>query len=97
MHFLLSYDFVPEYLERRDEFRDAHLAHVQSAVDRGELILGGAFANLEEGAALIFKADALKVAADFAKSDPYQVNGLVAFWRVRELTTVVGQDAALAS
>ena len=45
MHYLLIYDLVPEYLERRSEFRKEHLALAWKACERGELILAGAFAD----------------------------------------------------
>lgn len=94
MHYLLFYDYVPDYLERRGEFRAAHFAHAQAALDRGEFILGGAFANPADGAVLLFSGDAPAVAENFARADPYVLNGLVTNWRVREWTTVMGRDAA---
>ena len=93
MHYILFYDYVPDYMERRGEFRDEHVALVRKAIDRGELFLGGAFANPADGAAIVFKADTPDVAEAFAKADPYVLNGLVTSWRVREWTTVVGRDA----
>ncbi len=42
MHYLLFYDAVPDYAERRLPYRAAHLAHARAAVERGELVLGGA-------------------------------------------------------
>jgi uncharacterized protein YciI len=93
-HFLLMYDTVPEYLERRGEFRSAHLTLARAAQDRGELVLGGALADPVDGAVLLFRGEAADVARKFAESDPYVRNGLVKAWRVREWTTVVGEDAA---
>jgi uncharacterized protein YciI len=93
-HFLLFYDVVPEYLERRGEHRDAHLGLAQAAQERGELVLGGAFADPPDGAVLLFKGESPEAAEAFAKADPYVLNGLVADWRVREWTTVIGDDAA---
>jgi uncharacterized protein YciI len=43
---------------------------------------------------LLFKGDSLQVAETFAQADPYVTNGLVVRWRVREWTTVAGEDAA---
>ena len=94
MHYLLFYDYVPDYLERRGELRDAHLAHVRASMDRGELFLGGAFANPADGAVIVFRGASPSVAEDFARADPYVRNGLVTDWRVREWTTVVGEGAA---
>lgn len=93
-HFLLFYDTVPEYLERRGEFRSAHLTLARAAQDRSELVLGGALANPVDGAILLFRGETEDVARKFAEADPYVRNGLVRSWRVREWTTVVGESAA---
>jgi len=93
MHYILSYEFVPDYLERRSEFRDQHMSHAKGSIDRGELFLGGAFADPADGAVLIFKGDTRRIPETFAETDPYVLNGLVSSWRVREWTTVVGRDA----
>ena len=91
-HFLLRYELAPDYLARRADFREAHLAFAWAAVDRGELLLGGAVGDPVESALLLFADDA--AAETFARSDPYVTNGLVAAWRVVSWTTVVGRDAA---
>jgi uncharacterized protein len=93
MHYLLFYDIVGDYAERRLPFRAAHLAHAQKAVARGELVLGGALANPIDGTVLLFKGSSPEVAETFARNDPYVTNGLVTKWRVREWTTVVGESA----
>jgi len=95
MHYLLFYDVVANYAERRKAFRAAHLEHARRAVERGELILGGALANPIDGAVLLFRGSSAAVAETFAVSDPYVTNGLVTRWRVREWTTVAGEGAAM--
>ena len=92
-HYLLTYALAPDYLERRPEFRGAHLALAQAAVARGELLLGGALDPPEE-AMLLFAGEDPSVAEAFAQQDPYVLNGIVARWRVREWITVVGDGAA---
>jgi len=94
MHYLLLYDLADDYLARRPAFRALHLEAAWRGYDRGELVLGGAFADPADTAALLFKGDSPQVAEEFAKADPYVLNGLVRSWRVREWTTVVGESAA---
>jgi uncharacterized protein YciI len=94
MHYLLFYDVVPDYIERRQPFRKAHLELARQAVARGELILGGALANPSDGVVLLFRGSSPAVAEAFAAADPYVAYGVVTRWRVREWTTVVGADAA---
>jgi uncharacterized protein len=94
MHFLLFYSYVPDILERRVQFRGAHLKYARAAIARGELLLGGAFADPVDGGALFFSAASKSVVEQFAKDDPYVTGGLVTKWTVREWTTVVGEGAA---
>jgi len=94
MHYLLFYEVAPDYMERRGEFRDAHLRLAWEAHARGELITGGALAEPADGAVLLFEGDSPAAAERFAASDPYVTSGLVTRWRVRPWTTVVGELAA---
>ena len=96
MHYLLFYDVVDNYAERRMPFRTDNLAHARAAAGRGELVLAGALANPVDGTVLLFKGDSPAAADAFARADPYVTNGLVTAWRVREWTTVIGDDAEVA-
>jgi len=93
MHYVLFYEYVPDYLERRGALRDAHLQKISACATRGELVLGGAFADPADGAMIVFLGNSPNVAEDFARADPYVLEGLVSRWWVREWTTVVGRDA----
>jgi len=93
-HFLLFYDYVPDVLERRPQFRGAHLQHAWAAQQRGELVVAGALADPVDGAVLMFAGEDKQVAEAFARADPYVIGGLVERWHVREWTTVVGDLAA---
>jgi len=93
-HYLLIYELADDYLDRRPEFRGAHLTHAWAAHARGELLLAGALAEPADQAVLFFQGDSPAVAERFADDDPYVKNGLVKVWRVRAWTTVVGDDAA---
>ena len=96
MHYLLFYEAGMDYEERRKQFRAAHLQHAREAVARGDLVLGGAFANPIDGAVILFRADSPAAAENFAKTDPYVLNGVVKRWYVREWTTVVGDAAEIS-
>jgi len=95
MHYLLMYDAADNYATARAPYRKEHLVRALAAHQRGELVLGGAFANPADGAMLVFQGDSPKAAEDFAKADPYVLNGVIKSWRVREWTTVVGDNAAV--
>lgn len=93
-HYLLIYDLSPDYLQRRQEFRNEHLRLAWEAHGRGELLLGGALADPADSAVLLFSGESPAAAEKFAKGDPYVRNGLVRQWRVRTWMTVAGSEAA---
>ena len=93
MHYLLMYDVVDDYVDRRAPFRQEHITLARAAGARGELVLGGALAQPADGVVLLFRGTSPAAAEQFAKSDPYVREGIVTKWRVREWTTVVGAAA----
>jgi uncharacterized protein YciI len=93
VHWLLLYDVVDDYVERRQPFRAGHLAHARAAWERGDLVLAGALADPPDGAVLVFRGDAPDVAEAFARDDPYVKEGVVTSWRVRRWVVVVGEGA----
>ncbi len=90
MHWLLLYDLVDDYLERRGPLRDEHLALAHAAQERGELLLAGALTDPPDGAVLVFQSDNPAAAESFVAADPYVEHGLVTGWRIRAWTVVVG-------
>ncbi|WP_087686608.1 YciI-like protein [Pandoraea sp. PE-S2R-1] len=94
MHYLLTYELVDDYLDRRADYRDAHLALAWQAVDRGDLLLAGALEDPVDTAALLFEGESAASAEAFANADPYVRNGLVKSWCVRPWKTVVGKMAS---
>jgi len=96
MHYLLIYEVGPDYIERRKTYRGEHLKLAQAAVERGELILGGALDAPTDKAVLLFCGETSAAAERFAREDPYVLNGLVQSWSVRPWLTVVGRDAQVA-
>ncbi|MFL5760963.1 MAG: YciI-like protein [Thermomicrobiales bacterium] len=89
-YFALLYEATPDYVARRLALREDHLHLARASSARGELLFGGAFADPVDRALLVFQAADASVVEDFAKNDPYVVNGLVARWEVRPWTVVVG-------
>lgn len=93
MHYLLIYEVGPDYTERRKSWRGEHLRLAKAAVERGELILGGALDAPTDKAVLLFCGETSAAAERFALEDPYVLNGLIQSWSVRPWLTVVGRDA----
>lgn len=88
-YYAMIYDLVDDYMARRGAFREEHLKMAADAHARGELLLGGAFADPPDKALLIFSASDSKVAESFARNDPYVIHGLVKRWEVRPWTVVI--------
>jgi uncharacterized protein YciI len=89
MYWLLEYDYVPDYVERRAPFRPDHLALARAAFERGEMVMAGA-AEEPPGAVIVFKGDDASAAERFARADPYVRNGVATSWRVRKWNVVIG-------
>lgn len=90
MHYALVYDLVDDYIERRTALRDEHLGLARAAADRGELLLGGAFADPPDRALLVWDVADVSIVQQFADADPYVANGLVRSYEIRPWTVVVG-------
>jgi hypothetical protein len=94
MHYLLFYELVPDYVNRRAPFRTEHLRLAWASHGRGELVLGGILTEPVDRAVLMFKGESPDVARRFAETDPYVLNGLVTRWEVRQWITVAGDNPA---
>ena len=90
MYYILFYKTVDDYVEKRAPYRKNHLEYAGAAHKRGELFMAGALADPADGAVLVFKADGPQVAEQFARNDPYVINGLITEWKVRPWTVVIG-------
>ncbi|HEX7320742.1 MAG TPA: YciI-like protein [bacterium] len=90
--YALIYYVVNDYVSRRAKYRDEHFKFARAAQRRGELIMGGAFADPVERALLIFHVTARSVVENFAKHDPYVIHGLVTRWEICPWTVVIGPE-----
>ena len=89
MYWLLLYELVDDYVERRAPLRDEHLGRARAAHERGELLLAGAVGEPIDSAVLVFQGDDDAAARAFAEADPYVTNGLVTGWHVKAWHVVV--------
>lgn len=99
--FLLFYDVVPDYVERRAPLREEHLGLARAAHERGELSLAGAHldpvSDAFDGAVLVFTTDDIAVVERFVAADPYVREGLITRSRIRRWNVVVGALPVSAS
>lgn len=89
-YFVLQYEIVADYVQRRAPLRERHLELLREAHARGEIVLAGAVGDPPEAALLVFRADSPSTAEAFARGDPYVIKGLVTRWTVRPWNVVVG-------
>ena len=89
-YYIMFYYLVDDYIARRAPLRDEHLRLAREAHQRGELILAGALSEPADRALLVFRVLDRSVIEEFAKKDPYVINGLVARWEIRPWTVVIG-------
>jgi uncharacterized protein YciI len=91
-YYALFYDVVDEFVARRAAFRAEHLRLAQESHQRGELLLAGALTEPADRALLIFRVPERSVVEDFARNDPYVIQGLVTRWEVRSWAVVIGNE-----
>ena len=89
---LLRYSYVEGMLEKRDPFRPGHIAHARAAAESGALLVAGALADPVDEALFIWTGGSAEAAEEFARTDPYVLNGLVPEYDVRTWSTVIGGD-----
>jgi uncharacterized protein YciI len=92
-YFVLSYEVVDDFVNKRTPFRPAHLKEVHDAHERGDIVMAGALGEPSE-ALIIFRGQDRSTAENFATNDPYVKSGIVTKWTVRPWTVVVGHDPA---
>ena len=96
-YYALIYETVNDYVARRAQFREQHLRVAREAREKGELVLAGAFDDPVDRALLVFRVDDKSKVEEFARKDPYVVNGLVKKWEVRSWKVVVGHEQRVPS
>jgi uncharacterized protein YciI len=87
-YFALSYDYVPNIVERRAPHRPAHLELYRRWRQEGRLVMGGAIGDPPHGALIVFDVSGPAEVEEFAAADPYVVNGLVTGRRVEPWAVV---------
>ncbi|HXG88699.1 MAG TPA: YciI-like protein [Vicinamibacterales bacterium] len=91
-YFALLYETIDDYVAQRAQFRSLHLERARESHARGELLLAGAFSDPVDGALLVFRAPDQATVEEFARHDPYVINGLIKKWQVRAWNVVLGND-----
>ena len=91
-YLLLTLDYVPDILEKRDPYRADHLAGAKAQHDAGKCVIAGALQDPVDKGVFVFKdCDEAHVKA-FVEADAYYKNGLVTGYTIRPWMIVVGAN-----
>jgi uncharacterized protein len=88
--FVVLASYVPDAVNRRAPYREAHLANARRLQEAGHLLAAGAFADPIDAALLVFRADSREQVEAWIAADPYVRAGLWPSITIREWTVVVG-------
>jgi uncharacterized protein YciI len=81
--YVLFYESADDVAAKAPPVFPAHRARLKAFRDRGELLMVGVFADPQkEGSMAIFSTR--EAAVEFAKDDPFVLQGVVRRWFVRE-------------
>lgn len=92
MYYILFYDLVDNALEARAPYRGEHLKRALEAYENGFMVMAGALTDPPDTSILVFKADDKSAVEEFARNDPYVINGVVTRWSVRQWAVALPQD-----
>jgi uncharacterized protein len=87
--YVLQYTYVEGMLEKRVPHRTSHLSFTESYIADKYLVAGGAFVPEVDQGMLLFKSKK-SIVENFARNDPYVVNGLIREYKIREWSVAVG-------
>lgn len=93
--YLLHYDYIPEVLEKRGPYREAHLGLAKKLIEEGRCLSGGPtgpakIMEVPTGALFIFTD--YEAAEQMVANDPYVSNGIVTKHKIEEWNVVVSKD-----
>lgn len=90
---VLQYQYVPDILEKRGPYREAHLAGANKMAEQSKLVMAGALTDPVDGAIFIFRNVSKEDIEGFVQADPYVANGLVPSYTIRPYMVVAGDSS----
>jgi uncharacterized protein YciI len=90
MKYVLFYESGDDLAEKAPLHAEAHRAHWPAFLERGELLMIGPFDDPQRhGAMSVFRTR--EAAEEFARNDPFVINGVVRSWEIREWDEAIGE------
>ncbi len=78
------FTFVPNALELRKPFREAHLKHFHELRDAGRIVMAGGWADVYDGALVVFRAESRDEVEKIIQEDSYYKAKLWPEYSIRE-------------
>lgn len=88
------FTFVPNMLERRKPYREAHLNHFYELRDAGRVVIAGPWADPYDGALVVFRAESRAEVEEIIQDDPYYKANLWPEISIREWNVVISSQPA---
>ena len=92
--YLLTYDYIPDVLEKRGPYREGHIGLAKEMIEEGICVSGGPTLSpgesVPKGALFVFTTK--DAAEKFVKEDPYVEGGIVTDHKIDEWSVVVGTN-----
>ena len=93
--FALVLEYDDQYMTKREPYAEGHMAHLQAAIGRGEVLYAGAMMN-EKGVPtgfIVFDVEDPAKVEDYAKTDPNVTGGVATGYKVQVWYGIHGPGA----
>jgi hypothetical protein len=93
-NYLLKYEYIPDVLEKRGPYREAHIGLAKKMIEENKCLSGGPTGepNMEVPTGALFVFTDLESAKHYAENDPYVENGIVTNYSIQEWNVVVQKE-----
>ena len=92
--YAVVFTFVPNAIERRKPYREAHLKHFYKLKDTGRIIMAGPWADAYDGGLIVFRAESHMEVEKIIHEDPYYQANLWHEIHIREWNVVLSSQPA---
>lgn len=92
--YAVVFTFVPNAMERRKPYREAHLKHFNKLKDAGNIIMAGPWADAYDGGLILFRAESQMEVEKIIQEDPYYQANLWPEIHIREWNVILSSQTA---
>ncbi len=92
MYFILTYQTVNRFNDRKRRYRAEHLTLVKSYHAEGKLIMAGALLEPNDAALFIFRCESAEEVEVFVQLDSYVQKNLVMSYDIRPWSVAIGGE-----